>query len=85
MSVREGRQVGILRCVFAERYSVKEARRVEPVKVHEPGVVQNPPTRRRNGAPRATGKLRRMGGYKVQVAESIARSRRVKAKRNAIS
>ena len=72
VSVREGRQVGILRRVFAERYSVKEARRVEPVKVHEPGVVQNPHDPEAQWSAKGHGKAKKEWvGYKVQVAESI--------------
>jgi transposase len=71
-TVRDGRQVELLRRVFGEYYSVEQAGEVTPVKEHGPGVVQNPHDPEAQWSAKGHGKARHdWVGYKVQVAENI--------------
>jgi hypothetical protein len=70
--VRNGRQVELLRRVFAEHYTVEEGAKIVPVKVHATGVVQNPHDPEAQWSAKGEGKSRKEWvGYKAQVAESI--------------
>jgi transposase len=70
--LREGKQVALLREVFAEQYVVKEPGKVEPVKVHATGVVQNPHDPEAEWSAKGKGKHKKEWvGYKVQVAETV--------------
>jgi hypothetical protein len=71
--IRQGRQVVVLREVFAQQYEVKQHAEIEPVKVHATGVVQNPHDRDAQWSAKGQGKQRKdWVGYKVQVAETVA-------------
>jgi DDE family transposase/transposase-like protein DUF772 len=72
VEVREGRQVALLRKVFAENYTLDERGQYEPVKLRGSGVVQTPHEPEAQYCVKGQGKARRSWvGYKVQVAESI--------------
>ena len=71
--IRQGRQVVLLREVFAQQYMVKQGGEIEPVKVHGTGVVQNPHDRDAQWSAKGQGKQKKdWVGYKVQVAETVA-------------
>jgi Transposase DDE domain/Transposase domain (DUF772) len=71
--IRQGRQVVLLREIFAQQYVVKEGGEIEPVKVHATGVVQNPHDPDAQWSAKGQGKQRKdWVGYKVQVAETVA-------------
>jgi hypothetical protein len=40
--IREAKGVGLLREVFAQQYELEQSGKIEPVKVHGTGIVQNP-------------------------------------------
>jgi hypothetical protein len=71
-AMRSGRQVELLRRVFAEHYTIEADAKITPVKVHATGVVQNPHDPEAQWSAKGKGKSRKEWvGYKVQVAESI--------------
>lgn len=72
VEVREGRQVTLLRKVFAENYTLEESGEYEPVKVRGSGTVQTPHEAEAQYSVKGQGTTRKSWvGYKVQVAESI--------------
>ena len=72
ITLRNGRQVELLRRVFGEYYTVEQADEVTPVKEHGAGVVQNPHDPEAQWSAKGHGKARHdWVGYKVQVAENI--------------
>ena len=71
-TVRDGRQVELLRRVFGQYYTMEQAGEVTPVKEHGAGVVQNPHDPEAQWSAKGHGKARHdWVGYKVQVAENI--------------
>lgn len=79
-SLRQGRQVELLRRVFDEHYTIQESQEVMPVKEHAAGVVQNPHDCEAQWSAKGQGKARKdWVGYKVQVAESIGAKPKAKA------
>ena len=71
--IGQGRQVVLLREIFAQQYVVKQGGEIEPVKVHATGVVQNPHDPDAQWSAKGQGKQRKdWVGYKVQVAETVA-------------
>jgi len=71
VELREGKQLALLREVFAQQYVVK-AGKVEPVKVHATGVVQNPHDPEAEWSAKGRGKHKKEWvGYKLQVAETV--------------
>ena len=69
--LRYGRQVELLREVFAQQYQQK-AGKLEPVKEHATGVVQNPHDPDAQWSAKGKGKQKKTWvGYKAQVAESL--------------
>jgi hypothetical protein len=74
VQVREGRQVRLLKEVFAQQY-VLASGKVERVEVHAPGVVQNPHEPQAQWSAKGHGAAKKdWVGYKVQVAESFAQA-----------
>jgi transposase len=72
VELREGKQVALLREVFAQQYVVEGPGKVAPVKVHATGVVQNPHDPEAEWSAKGRGKHKKEWvGYKVQVAESL--------------
>lgn len=72
VELREGKQLALLREVFAQQYVVEGAERVEPVKVHATGVVQNPHDPEAEWSAKGRGKHKKEWvGYKVQIAETV--------------
>jgi len=70
--LREGKQVALLRKVFAQQFVVQEAGKVEAVKVHATGVVQNPHDPEAQWSAKGKGKHKQEWvGYKVQIAETV--------------
>jgi hypothetical protein len=68
----QGKQVALLREVFAQQYVVKGSGKVAPVKVHATGVVQNPHDPEAEWSAKGRGKHKKEWvGYKVQVAETV--------------
>jgi transposase len=79
VKVREGRQVLLLRKVFAEQYVIVESGELEPVKVHATGVVQTPHDPEAQWSAKGQGKAKKdWVGYKVQVAENLGQEPRKK-------
>jgi Transposase DDE domain len=69
--LRYGRQVELLREVFAQQFELKD-NRPEPVKEHAAGVVQSPHDPDAQWSAKGRGKHRKSWvGYKVQVAETL--------------
>jgi hypothetical protein len=69
--LRYGRQVELVREVFAKQYLVK-AGLAQAVKEHAPGVVRNPDDPDAQWSAKGQGKEKKSWmGYKVQVAESL--------------
>jgi hypothetical protein len=69
--LRYGRQVELLREVFAQQFELK-ANQPEPVKEHAAGVVQSPHDPDAQWSAKGRGKHRKSWvGYKVQVAETL--------------
>lgn len=67
-----GPQVAMLRTVFGQQYEVSPDGAIEPVKVHAPGVVQNPHDPDAQWSAKGHGKQKKdWVGYKVQVAETV--------------
>jgi hypothetical protein len=72
VELREAKQVALLRGVFAQQYVVERAGKVEPVKVHATGVVQNPHDPEAEWSAKGKGKHKvEWVGYKIQVAETV--------------
>ena len=72
VELREGKQVALLREVFTQQYVVEAAEKVEPVKVHATGVVQNPHDPEAEWSAKGRGKHKKEWvGYKVQIAETV--------------
>lgn len=72
VELREDKQVALLREVFAQQYVVEKAGKVEPVKVHATGVVQNPHDPEAEWSAKGRGKHKKEWvGYKAQVAETV--------------
>ncbi len=71
-TVRDGRQVELLRRVFGEYYTIEAGDEITPVKEHAAGVVHNPHDPEAQWSAKGHGKARHdWVGYKVQVAENI--------------
>jgi transposase len=76
IELREGKQASLLREVFAEQFVVEEDGKLEPVKVHATGVVQNPHDPQAEWSAKGKGKQKKEWvGYKVQVAETIPKEK----------
>lgn len=72
IELRECKAVVLLREVFAQQYVVEESGRIEPVKVHATGVVQNPHDPEAEWSAKGRGKHKKEWvGYKVQLAETV--------------
>lgn len=72
VELREAKQLALLREVFAQQYVVEKAGKVEPVKVHATGVVQNPHDPDAEWSAKGKGKHKKEWvGYKLQVAETV--------------
>jgi transposase len=73
--IREAKGVALLREVFAQQYELDELEqsgKIEPVKVHATGVVQNPHDPDAQWSAKGRGKQKKdWVGYKVQVAETV--------------
>ena len=70
--IREAKGVALLREVFAQQYEVEQSGKIEPVKVHATGVVQNPHDPDAQWSAKGQGKQKKEWvGYKVQVAETV--------------
>jgi hypothetical protein len=70
--LREAKRVVLLREVFSQQYEVEQSGKIEPVKVHGTGVVQNPHDPEAQWSAKGQGKQKKdWVGYKVQVAETI--------------
>jgi transposase len=70
--IREAKAVALLREVFTQQYEVEQSGKVEPVKVHGTGVVQNPHDPDAQWSAKGQGKQKKdWVGYKVQVAETV--------------
>jgi transposase len=70
--LRQGKQVSLLREVFAQQFVVEADGKIEPVKVHATGVVQNPHDPQAEWSAKGRGKHKKEWvGYKVQVAETV--------------
>jgi hypothetical protein len=72
VEIREGRQVALLRRVFAEQFEMTSNGELEPVRVHATGSVKSPhePDAQWSAKGREADRKEWIG-YKVQVAESI--------------
>jgi transposase len=72
IELREGKAVTLLRKVFSEQFVVQEPGKVEAVKVHATGVVQNPHDPEAEWSAKGRGKHKKEWvGYKVQLAETV--------------
>lgn len=72
IELREGKEVALLRKVFTEQFVIEGPGKVERVKVHATGVVQNPHDPQAEWSAKGKGKHKKEWvGYKVQVAESV--------------
>ena len=70
--LRQAKAVALLREVFAQHYEREQSGKIEPVKVHGTGVVQNPHDPEAQWSAKGQGKQKRdWVGYKVQVAETV--------------
>jgi len=70
--IREAKGVALLREVLAQQYEVEQSGKIEPVKVHATGVVQNPHDPDAQWSAKGQGKQKKdWVGYKVQVAETV--------------
>lgn len=70
--IRQSKQVALLREVFAQQYVVEQDHKIEAVKVHATGVVQNPHDPQAEWSAKGQGKQKKEWvGYKVQVAETV--------------
>jgi hypothetical protein len=69
--VREGKQLRLLREVFAQQYEL-DSSEPQPVKVHATGLIQTPHDPDAQWSAKAHGSQKKSWtGYKVQVAESF--------------
>ena len=72
IELREGKAITLLRKVFSEQFIVQEPGKVEAVKVHATGVVQNPHDPEAEWSAKGRGKHKKEWvGYKVQLAETV--------------
>ena len=72
VELREGKQVALLREVFAQQYVIEGPGKAVPVKVHATGVAQNPHDPEAQWSAKGKGKHKQEWvGYKVQIAESV--------------
>lgn len=72
VELREGKQVALLREVFAQQYVIEEPGKAVPVKVHATGVAQNPHDPEAQWSAKGKGKHKQEWvGYKVQIAETV--------------
>jgi transposase len=72
IELREGKAIRLLRKVFSEQFVVQEPGKVEAVKVHATGVVQNPHDPEAEWSAKGRGKHKKEWvGYKVQLAETV--------------
>ena len=72
IELREGKAITLLRKVFSEQFVVQEAGKLEAVKVHATGVVQNPHDPEAEWSAKGRGKHKKEWvGYKVQLAETV--------------
>ena len=72
VEVREAKGVALLREVLAQQYELEPSGKIEPVKVHATGVVQNPHDPDAQWSSKGQGKQKKdWVGYKVQLAETI--------------
>src|SRR5260221_338840 len=70
--LRQGKQVSLLREVFAQQFVVEADGKIEPVKVHATGVVQNPHDPQAEWSAKGRGKHKTdWAGDKVPVAETV--------------
>jgi transposase len=70
--LRQGKQLSLLREVFAQQFVVEADGKTEPVKVHATGVVQNPHDPQAEWSAKGRGKHKKEWvGYKVQLAETV--------------
>ena len=70
--IGEAKGVALLREVFAQQYELEQSGKIEPVKVHGTGIVQNPHDPEAQWSAKGQGKQKRdWVGYKVQVAETV--------------
>ena len=73
VEVREAKGIALLREVFSQQYEVDQSGKIEPVKVHATGIVQNPHDPDAQWSAKGQGKQKKdWVGYKVQVAETVA-------------
>lgn len=71
--VREAKGVALLRRVFGQQYEVEQSGKIEPVKLHGTGIVQNPHDPDAQWSAKGKGKQKKdWVGFKVQVAETVA-------------
>ena len=72
IELREGKAVTLLRKVFTEQFVIEGSGKVERVKVHATGVVQNPHDPEAEWSAKGRGKHKKEWvGYKVQLAETV--------------
>ena len=72
VDVREGKQIALLRRVFAEQFEVSASGEPEPLRIHGTGSVKNPHDPEAQWSAKSHLPDRKEWiGYKVQVAESI--------------
>ena len=72
IELREGKAITLLRKVFSEQFVLQEPGKVEVVKVHATGVVQNPHDPEAEWSAKGRGKHKKEWvGYKVQLAETV--------------
>ncbi len=72
IELRQGKQVSLLREVFGQQFVVEADGKIEPVKVHATGVVQNPHDPQAEWSAKGKGKHKKEWvGYKVQIAETV--------------
>ena len=70
--LRDAKGVALLREVFGQQYEVDQSGKLEPVKVHGAGIVQNPHDPDAQWSAKGQGKQKKdWVGYKVQVAETV--------------
>ena len=70
--VRAAKGVALLRQVFSQQYEVEPGGKIEPVKVHATGVIQNPHDPDAQWSAKGQGKRKKdWVSYKVQVAETV--------------
>jgi hypothetical protein len=77
IEIRQGKQVALLREVFAQQYAMEEDGKIEPVKVHATGVVRNPHDPQAEWSAKGQEKQKKEWvGYKVQVPETVPQEER---------